>query len=121
MNLSGGPVKKVLEKYKANLDDLIIIHDDMDIEPGTIRVKKGGSAAGHNGIKSVIEKLGTQEFLRVRVGIGHAPGKGPYIDYVLNEPKGKLKEDFDASCVLAAEATVYLLNHTLEETQQKYN
>ena len=121
MNESGGPVKNVLEKYKAKVDDLIIIHDDMDIEPGTIRVRKGGSAAGHNGIKSVIEKLGTQEFLRVRVGIGHAPGKGPYVDYVLSEPKGKLKEDFDASCVLAAEATIYLLDHTLEETQQKYN
>lgn len=121
MNLSGGPVKKVLEKYKATLDDLIIIHDDMDIEPATIRVRKGGSAAGHNGIKSLIEKLGSEGFARVRIGIGHAPGQKPYVDYVLEEPKGKLKEDFDTSCALAAEATVYLLDHTLDQTQQKYN
>lgn len=121
MNESGSPTKNVLEKFEAKVDDLIIIHDDMDIEPGTIRVRKGGSAAGHNGIKSVIEKLGTEDFMRVRIGIGHAPGNGPYIDYVLSAPKGKQAEDFNEACVLASEATLYLLNHTLEETQQKYN
>ncbi|MDO5427216.1 MAG: aminoacyl-tRNA hydrolase [Coriobacteriia bacterium] len=121
MNLSGGPVKNVLEKYEAKVDDLIVIHDDMDIEPGSIRVRKGGSAAGHNGLKSLFEKLGTQDFVRVRIGIGRPSHNGPYTDYVLDEPKGKAKEDFEAGCSLAAEATIYLLYHTLEETQQKYN
>ena len=121
MNLSGGPVKNVLDKYKLSVDDLIIVYDDMDIELGSIRVRKGGSAAGHNGMKSLISKLGTQEFVRVRIGIGRPEHNGPYIDYVLGEPKGKAKEELDAGCSLAAEAALYLLDHTLEETQQKFN
>lgn len=121
MNLSGGPVKNILKKYKSSLDDLIVIHDDMDVPPGSIRVKKGGGSAGHNGIKSIVEKLGTQDFLRVRIGLGRAHGNKPYVDYVLNEPKGKAKEDFEAGCMLAAEATLYLLEHSLEETQTKFN
>ena len=121
MNLSGGPVKNVLDKYKLSVDELIVIHDDMDIEPGSIRVRKGGNAAGHNGLKSLFEKLGTQDFVRVRIGIGRPSHNGPYTDYVLDEPKGKAKEDFEAGCTLAAEASMYLLDHTLEETQQKFN
>ena len=121
MNESGGPVKNVLEKYEAKVEDLIVIHDDLDIASGNIRVRKGGSSAGHNGLKSLIEKLGTEDFVRVRIGIDRPEHNGPYIDYVLSEPKGKLKEDFDAACALAAEATVYLLDHFLEETQQKFN
>ena len=121
MNLSGGPVKNVLEKYKCSISDLIVIHDDMDLPSGSIRVKKGGGAAGHNGIKSLISKLGTEDFLRVRIGIDRPTHAGPYADYVLDEPKGKAKEDFEAGCTLAAEATIYLLDHTLEETQQKFN
>ena len=121
MNLSGGPVKNVLEKYKSSVDDLIVIHDDMDLPLGSIRVKSGGGSAGHNGIKSVVEKLGTEEFVRVRIGIDKPTHNGPYIDYVLGEPKGKAKEELDAGCTLAAEATLYLLDHTLEETQQKFN
>lgn len=121
MNLSGGPVKNVLEKYKSSVDDLIVVHDDLDIELGSIRVRKGGSSAGHNGLKSLFEKLGTQDFVRVRIGIGRPSHNGPYTDYVLDEPKGKAKEDLEAGCTLAAEATIYLLDHSLEETQQKFN
>lgn len=121
MNLSGGPVKNVLEKYKCSVDDLIIIHDDMDIESARIRVRKGGSSAGHNGLKSLISKLGTEDFLRIRIGIGRPTHNGTYVDYVLEEPKGKAKEDFETGCALAAEATLYLLDHTLEETQSKFN
>lgn len=121
MNESGGPVKNVLEKYEAKVDDLIIIHDEMDLPLGSIRVKCGGGSAGHKGIKSIVEKLGTEDFTRVRIGIDKPSHDGPYIDYVLGEPKGKAKEDFEAGCALAAEATQYLLDHTLEETQQKFN
>ena len=121
MNLSGGPVKNVLEKYKCSISDLIVIHDDMDLPSGSIRVKKGGGSAGHNGLKSLFEKLGTQDFVRVRIGIDKPSHNGPYIDYVLGEPKGKAKEELEAGCALAAEATLYLLEHSLEETQQKFN
>lgn len=121
MNLSGGPVKNVLKKYKSSVDDLIVIHDDMDIESGKIRVKRGGGAAGHNGLKSLFEKLGTQDFVRVRIGLGRAPANKPYVDYVLSVPKGKAKEELEAGCALAAEATLYLLDHSLEETQTKFN
>lgn len=121
MNLSGGPVKNVLEKYKCSIDDLIIIHDDMDIESGRIRVRKGGSAAGHNGLKSIISKLGSQDFIRIRIGIDRAPGQKPYADYVLDEPKGNKLDEFKQGYTTASDATLYLLDHNLEDTQQKYN
>lgn len=121
MNLSGGPVKNLVEKYKLSLDDLIIIHDDMDIASGHIRVRRGGSSAGHNGLKSITSKLQSDDYCRVRIGIDHAPGHKPYADYVLDEPRGKRLEEFKLACNLAAECTLFLLNHTLEEAQQKYN
>lgn len=121
MNLSGGPVKNICDKYSLKKNDLIIIHDDMDILPGNIRVKCGGSSAGHNGLKSISKKLQTDDYLRIRIGIGRAPGQKPYADYVLDEPKGKLLEQFIDSCNLAKEAAIFLLNHSLEQTQQQFN
>lgn len=121
MNLSGGPVKNLCDKYKLSIDDLIIIHDDMDIEPGSIRVKCGGSSAGHNGLKSLTAKLNSDKYIRVRVGIGHAPGQKPVVDYVLEEPRGKLAKDFESSFSLAAEATIFLLDNPIDRAQQKYN
>lgn len=66
MNLSGGPTSKLCKEYDCPVEELIVIHDELDIDPGTVKVKKGGGHAGHNGLKSIIEKCGSREFLRVR-------------------------------------------------------
>lgn len=83
MNLSGPPLKGLLRKFGLTPDDLIVIHDDLDLEPGRLRIKLAGGHGGHNGIKSVIEALGTPRFVRVKIGIGRpAPGVNS-ADYVL--------------------------------------
>jgi len=70
MNLTGPPLKGLLREFKIKPDNLILIHDDLDLEPGRLRIKQGGGAGGHNGIKSVIEALGTPQFTRVKIGFG---------------------------------------------------
>lgn len=119
MNLSGSAVKNIKEKY--DIDDFIIVHDDMDITDGNIKIKRGGGNAGHNGLKSIDQKLGTNDYIRVRVGVGHAPGRMPHADYVLSIPKGKQKACFEQACDRAAEAVLYIKDHTLDQAQQKFN
>ncbi|MDO5329714.1 MAG: aminoacyl-tRNA hydrolase [Coriobacteriia bacterium] len=116
MNLSGGPVKNITEKYE--IDDLIVVHDDIDIASGNVRVKRGGGNAGHNGLKSIDNKLGSKDYIRVRVGIDSPPGRMPLVDYVLGVPKD---DDFVSACIRAADAVEYLFNHSVEEAQNKFN
>ena len=121
MNLSGGPVSRLCRDYEEDPAELIVIHDELDINPGTVRVKKGGGHAGHNGLRSIIEKLGTRDFLRVRTGIGRPPGRMSVVDFVLQAPKKEAKDDFNEACVLAADAVESLLNEGLERTQNAFN
>jgi len=83
MNNSGLCVSKVMNYYKKTVDDLIVIYDDMDLNVGNIRIRKFGSSGGHNGIKSIIEHVGSENFKRIRIGIGHP--KDNQIDYVLGK------------------------------------
>lgn len=121
MNTSGGPVKQLCNAYGVDPDHLIVIHDELDIGPGTIRVKFGGGHAGHNGLRSICDKLGTRDWFRVRCGIGRPPGRMNVADYVLSLPKKEAAEDFGHACDLASQATLYLIEHGLEKTQQKFN
>ncbi|MBQ9068194.1 MAG: aminoacyl-tRNA hydrolase [Eggerthellaceae bacterium] len=121
MNLSGGPVKNLCNAYGVSPDHVIVIHDDLDIEPCHIRVKKGGGSAGHNGLKSITDKLQTPDYLRVRVGIGRPPGRMPAADFVLAPIRKDALDDFVEGCMLAARAVPYLIEHGLEEAQQKFN
>lgn len=121
MNLSGGPVSHLCRDYDEDPGKLIVIHDELDINPGTVRVKKSGGHAGHNGLRSIIDKLGTRDFLRVRTGIGRPPGRMNVVDFVLQAPKKEAKDDFDQACVLAADAVESLLNEGLERTQNAFN
>ncbi|MEO8610510.1 MAG: aminoacyl-tRNA hydrolase [Chloroflexota bacterium] len=84
MNLSGEAVRSLVDFYKVDLPHILIVCDDLDIPLGTVRMRKSGSAGGQNGIKSVIQHLGTQEFSRLRFGIGRPPGKMQAKDYVLS-------------------------------------
>ena len=121
MNASGGPVKQLCATYGVQADHLIVVHDELDIDPGAIRVKFGGGHAGHNGLRSICDKLGTRDWYRVRVGIGRPPGRMDAADWVLSLPRKDAAEDFAVSCVRAAEAVEFLIEHGLEATQQKFN
>ncbi len=121
MNTSGGPVKQLMNAYGVSSDHLIVVHDELDIDPGTIRVKFGGGHAGHNGLRSICDKLGTRDWFRVRCGIGRPPGRMPVADYVLSAPKKDAADDFAQATDLACEAALFLMQNGLEKTQQKFN
>lgn len=121
MNTSGGPVKQLCNTYGIAPDNLIVIHDDLDIAPGRIRVKFGGGHAGHNGLRSICDKLGTRDWFRVRCGIGRPPGRMSVSDYVLSRPRHEAQDDFQVGCTTAAEAVLFLIRNGLEKTQQEFN
>lgn len=121
MNTSGGPVKQLMNAYGVSPDRLVVIHDELDIDPGAIRVKFGGGHAGHNGLRSICDKLGTRDWFRVRCGIGRPPGRMPVADYVLSLPKKDAADDFAQATDLGCEAALFLIEHGLEKTQQKFN
>lgn len=121
MNTSGGPVKQLMNAYGVSPDRLVVIHDELDIDPGTIRVKFGGGHAGHNGLRSICDKLGTRDWFRVRCGIGRPPGRMPVADYVLSLPKKDAADNFAQATDLGCEAALFLIEHGLEKTQQKFN
>ena len=121
MNTTGGPVKQLMNAYGVSPDHLVVIHDELDINPGTIRVKFGGGHAGHNGLRSICDKLGTRDWFRVRCGIGRPPGRMPVADYVLSLPKKDAADDFAQATDLGCEAALFLIEHGLEKTQQKFN
>ena len=121
MNTSGGPVKQLMNAYGVSPDRLVVIHDELDIDSGTIRVKFGGGHAGHNGLRSICDKLGTRAWFRVRCGIGRPPGRMPVADYGLSLPKKDAADDFAQATDLGCEAALFLIEHGLEKTQQKFN
>ena len=83
MNTSGGPVKKLLDYYKIEPENLIVIHDDLDLPFGTLKLKRGGGEGGHNGLKSITSTTGNKNYIRLRFGIGRPPGRQDPADYVL--------------------------------------
>lgn len=83
MNVTGPPLKGLLREFKLTADDLIVVHDDLDLEPGRLRIKQAGGDGGHNGIKSIIEALDTQQFVRLKIGIGRPAPHRDSADYVL--------------------------------------
>ena len=84
MNLSGGPLRSVLDYYRLAVSDLLVAHDEIDLEPGTVRLKQGGGHGGHNGLRDVIQHTGS-DFMRLRIGVGHPGHKDLVTDYVLKQ------------------------------------
>lgn len=121
MNVSGSAVAKLAETYGASPSDIVIIHDDIDLAPGRIACKNGGGHGGHNGLRSVHEKLGSDAYLRVRVGVGRPPGRMDAADYVLQPLKGAAFEEFEASIPSAAQAVLHVLEHGIESAMREYN
>jgi PTH1 family peptidyl-tRNA hydrolase len=121
MNVSGGPVKKLAEEYSAGVADLVIVHDDIDLAPGRVLCKRGGGHGGHNGLRSIHDKLGSDAYLRVRIGVGRPPGRMDPADWVLQELRGEALEDVESSIPTAAQAVLHILEHGIESAMREYN
>jgi len=121
MNLSGEAVRAFLQFYKARLEDMVVVYDDLDTEVGRMRLRYQGSAGGHNGIKSIIQHAGTQEFNRIRVGISRPQPGRSIVDYVLSEFSKEERKLLPGVLGQATEAMLYSLDHTFEQTMAKFN
>jgi PTH1 family peptidyl-tRNA hydrolase len=121
MNESGGPIKALMTFYKVPADRLVVVHDELDLPFGTLRVKLGGGDNGHNGLRSVRSSLGTGEFNRVRVGIGRPPGRKDVSDHVLSDYSSAERRDVPFQVDRAADAVESLVVDGLAATQQTYN
>ena len=122
MNESGAALPPLLRR--TSLDDLsklVVVHDELDLEPGRLQIKFGGGLAGHNGLRSIAQTLGTQDFARLRVGIGKPPSKEQGADYVLRRPTGKRREAHEVDVALAADAIETLLDYDFDEAQRRVN
>lgn len=121
MNLSGEAVRAYMDYYKAPIEDLTVIYDDMDTPLGSLRLRYKGSAGGHNGIKSIIAHLGTQSFQRIRVGISRPEPGREIVDYVLEDFRKHELPALEQMLEKAAEAMAFSLEHTFEQTMAKFN
>jgi PTH1 family peptidyl-tRNA hydrolase len=121
MNDSGTAVAKLLAYFKIGLDRLVAVHDELDIDPGQIRVKFGGGDNGHNGLRSLRSSLGSGDFYRVRVGIGRPPGRQDPADYLLSDFSAAQRTALGPEVVRAADAVESLLTDGLERTQTRFN
>lgn len=119
MNLSGHAVREISSFFKINKDDIIVIYDDMALAPGNIRLRKGGSSGGHNGIKHIIEQLGSEDIKRIRIGIGEPEFDA--IDYVLSKPSKEEQFLIDQAIVNAVEALKMILKENFDKAMNKYN
>lgn len=120
MNLSGEAVQAAMKFYQISNKDLLVIYDDMDLPVGKIRIREKGSAGGQNGMKNIIKMIGTQEFTRIRVGIGK-DARIPVVDYVLGKIRKEEMADFEKAVVEAKDAAIYSITHTAIETMNAYN
>jgi peptidyl-tRNA hydrolase, PTH1 family len=123
MNLSGDSVQPAAAFLKVPVEGIVVVHDELDVPFGTVRVKKGGGHAGHNGLRSLIERLGTPEFLRVRLGIGRPPPdfKGDVADYVLGGFHGAEAEGLPALIAQGEKAVLGILKHGAQEAMNRFN
>jgi PTH1 family peptidyl-tRNA hydrolase len=122
MNLSGESVRALVDYYKINPEEeLIVIYDDINLSPGELRLRKKGSAGGHNGIKSIINHLGTNQFMRIKIGVGDKPAGWNLTDYVLghfSKEEQKLVDGANKDCV---DAVAMILSQGMDPAMNTYN
>lgn len=122
MNLSGESVRELIDFYKVDEEEeLIVIYDDISLDPGQLRLRAKGSAGGHNGIKNIIAHLGGQTFKRVKVGVGEKPKGYDLADYVLGHFSKAERERVDASLERAADAVVKMITDDMDAAMNEYN
>lgn len=122
MNLSGGPVGDLVNYFKVDPEtELIVIYDDIDLEPGQLRIRVKGSAGGHNGIKDIIKRLGTDKFLRIKVGVGAKPKDWDLADHVLGHFTQGDRKIVDEAIKKAGDAVDKMLSLGVEAAMNEYN
>ena len=119
MNLSGECVQAMTAFYKLPTDHLVVLYDDIDLPPGELRIRSSGSAGTHNGMRSIVACLGTEDFVRIRIGIGQQ--RDSLIAHVMGSPAGEEKEKMDAAFEKAADAVLLILSGKLAQAQNTYN
>ncbi|WP_226585920.1 aminoacyl-tRNA hydrolase [Halobacillus litoralis] len=121
MNLSGESLRPLMEYYNIDVEDVLVVYDDLDLAPGKIRLRKKGGHGGHNGIRNIIDQLGTKEFKRLRIGVGRPHGSKTVIDHVLGtfnkEEQAAVKESID----YAVQACESWVNHSFDKVMNDYN
>ena len=121
MNTSGGPVSSLMKFYDIPLQNLIVLHDELDIDAATIRIKQSGGHAGHNGLRDIISACGSNDFIRVRIGIGRPPGRMETADFVLKDFNSTERKNLPTTLELAADAVEEIVNRGVLEAQNRFN
>ena len=121
MNESGKAIRECMQFFKLRLKDLIVIFDDLDIEPGTIKIRKKGGAGTHNGMKSVVEEVQSENFTRIRIGIGMPTFKHDLLNYILTRIPDNEYKVLETAIQEAALATEDIIQHGVDNAMNKYN
>ena len=122
MNESGRAAASLVKRFKfSDPERIIVVHDELDLEPGVVRVKAGGGLAGHNGLKSITSALSTQDYLRIRIGVGKPPSAARGADHVLSRIPAREREVLDVSVEIAADAVSSIVTRGAAETMQDIN
>jgi PTH1 family peptidyl-tRNA hydrolase len=121
MNESGGPVQAAMAFYKVPPQRLVVVHDEIDLGFGVLRLKRGGGTAGHNGLRDVQRRIGSADFNRVRIGVGRPPGRQDPADYVLRRVPASQREEIDVTLERATDALLDLLSDGLEAAQNRHH
>ena len=121
MNLSGESVKPYVDFYKIEKENILVIYDDMDIEPGKIKIRKKGSSGGHNGMKSIIQMVGTEDFPRIRIGIGRPEHNGDEINHVIGAIPEEQIPLLDEGTEKAKDAVIEILKNGIDIAMNKFN
>ena len=121
MNLSGECIRQVMDYYKVDPSEFIVIYDDISLVPGGIRIRKKGSAGGHNGIKNIIAMTGTQNFLRIKVGVGEKPKGWDLADYVLGHFSTEDRAKVEEAIGHAMDAAVLMMQGEVDKAMNDYN
>ena len=120
MNLSGTAVQEVIHYFKIELEDVVVVFDDMALEPGKIRLRKEGSSGGHKGMQNIIDCLSSEQIKRIRIGIGE-PGEWDNVDYVLSKPLKDEKPLIDEAIENATDALKEMLKSDFDRAMNKFN
>ncbi|MGB5937199.1 MAG: aminoacyl-tRNA hydrolase [Ornithinimicrobium sp.] len=121
MNLSGGPVASAASFFSIPIERIVVLHDELDIDFGTVRLKRGGGEGGHNGLRSITSALGTREYARIRLGVGRPPGRQDPADYVLSNFPARDSEEVALLVADGADAAQSLVHDGLEVAQQRFH
>ncbi len=124
MNLSGEAVRRLSAKYRVKPSCLLVVHDDLDLQPGKLRLRFGGSSAGHKGVESIIASLGTRDFMRLKIGIGrpdNAPSEDEIVDYVLGEFTQQERRILLETFPVAGKAIEMVISDGIEKAMNRFN